>query len=209
VTGEAVKPELAIQQQTLDTGLMDASTSLANHFLIAMPELAGSYFAQSVSYICEHNNEGAMGFVINHPMDITITELFDQVNNKHKPTFRNCHQQVLYGGPVEPERGFVLHTGEPSWSASMPVTPELSVTTSLDILDAIGNGNGPDAFILALGYAGWSAGQLDSEILENSWLSTPADTELLFKQDCDDCWQQAAKLIGIDLHHLHNQAGHA
>ena len=188
---------------------MDASTSLANHFLIAMPDLAGSYFAQSVSYICEHNEEGAMGFVINHPMDISIAELFDQVDIKHLPNFTNSQQQILYGGPVEPERGFVLHTGGPSWSASMPVTPELSVTTSFDILEAIGNNEGPDSFILALGYAGWGAQQLDNEMMENSWLSSPANNELLFSNNCSDCWQQAAKLIGIDLHHLHNQAGHA
>ena len=188
---------------------MDASTSLANHFLIAMPELASPFFAQSVSYICEHNDEGAMGFVINHPMDVTISELFDQIDIKHIAAFRNCNQHVLSGGPVEPERGFVLHTGSPSWGTSMPVTPEISVTTSFDILEAIGNNRGPEKFLLALGYAGWSAGQLDNEILENSWLSSPANNELLFNNDCEDCWQQAAKLIGIDLHQLHNQAGHA
>ena len=204
-----ITDKLAIRPQTFDTAPMDASTSLANHFLIAMPELASSYFAQSVSYICEHNDEGAMGFVINNPMDMTITELFDQVEIQHFPTFKHCHQKVLYGGPVEPERGFVLHTGEPSWDASMPVTPELSVTTSLDILEAIGNNEGPEQFLLALGYAGWGASQLDNEILENSWLSSPANNELLFDTDSEDCWQQAAKLIGIDLHQLHNQAGHA
>ena len=188
---------------------MDASTSLANHFLIAMPTLASPYFAQSVSYICEHNEEGAMGFVINHPMDMSIAELFDQVGIKHQADFKNSRQHVMYGGPVELERGFVLHSGEPSWNASMPVTPELSVTTSLDILEAIGSNQGPAHFILALGYAGWGAGQLDDEILENSWLSSPANKELLFNHDSEDCWQQAAKLIGIDLHHLHSQAGHA
>jgi putative transcriptional regulator len=188
---------------------MDASTSLANHFLIAMPELASSFFSQTVSYICEHNDDGAMGFVINRPMGITIVELFDQINIAHLPSFPNSEQLVLSGGPVEPERGFVLHTGSPSWGASMPVTPELSVTTSFDILEAIGNNEGPDLFLLALGYAGWGAGQLESEILENSWLSSPADQQLLFSKDCDDCWQQAASLIGIDLHQLHTQAGHA
>lgn len=188
---------------------MDASTSLANHFLIAMPDLAGSFFAETVSYICEHNDEGAMGFVINRPMGISIIELFDQIDIKHQKSFHHAEQQVIQGGPVEPERGFVLHTGEPSWNASMPITPELSLTTSFDVLEAIGENRGPETFLLALGYAGWGPGQLDSEILENSWLSSPADNQLLFSNDCDDCWQQAARLIGIDMQQLHNQAGHA
>jgi putative transcriptional regulator len=188
---------------------MDASTSLANHFLIAMPDLAGSFFAETVSYICEHNDEGAMGFVINRPMGISIVELFEQIDIKHQQSFHHADQQVIQGGPVEPERGFVLHTGEPSWNASMPITPELSLTTSFDILEAIGKNRGPDTFLLALGYAGWGPGQLDSEILENSWLSSPADNQLLFNNNCDDCWQQAARLIGIDMQQLHSQAGHA
>lgn len=113
--------------------------------------------------------------------------------------------QFLY----EPERGFVLHTGKPDWNASMPVTNDLSVTTSFDILEAIGQNMGPKRFILALGYAGWGAGQLDSEILDNSWLSSPAKHDLIFDEDCDDCWQQAARLIGIDMQQIHSQAGHA
>jgi putative transcriptional regulator len=188
---------------------MDSSTSLANHFLIAMPELAGSFFAETVSYICEHNDEGAMGFVINKPMGVSIIDLFDQIDINHHNEFRQAEQQVLQGGPVEPERGFVLHTGEPAWNASMPVTPELSLTTSFDILEAIGENRGPETFLLALGYAGWGPGQLDSEILENSWLSSPANNELLFSNNFNDCWQQAARLIGVDMQQLHNQAGHA
>ena len=201
--------DLAIHVQTTDTERMDASTSLANHFLIAMPDLAGSFFAETVSYICEHNDEGAMGFVINRPMGITISELFEQIDISYKADFNYADQQVLQGGPVEPERGFVLHVGEPIWNASMPITPEISVTTSFDILEAIGQNRGPETFILALGYAGWGAGQLDSEILENSWLSSPANNELLFHNNGDDCWQQAARLIGIDMQQIHNQAGHA
>ncbi len=150
-----------------------------------------------------------MGFVINRPMGISIVELFDQIDIKHQQSFHHADQQVIQGGPVEPERGFVLHTGEPSWNASMPITPELSLTTSFDILEAIGKNRGPDTFLLALGYAGWGPGQLDSEILENSWLSSPADNQLLFNNNCDDCWQQAARLIGIDMQQLHSQAGHA
>ncbi len=150
-----------------------------------------------------------MGFVINRPMGISIVELFDQIDIKHQQSFHHADQQVIQGGPVEPERGFVLHTGEPSWNASMPITPELSLTTSFDILEAIGKNRGPETFLLALGYAGWGPGQLDSEILENSWLSSPADNQLLFNNNCDDCWQQAARLIGIDMQQLHSQAGHA
>ena len=150
-----------------------------------------------------------MGFVINRPMGISIIELFDQIDIKHQKSFHHAEQQVIQGGPVEPERGFVLHTGEPAWNASMPITTELSLTTSFDVLEAIGENRGPDTLLLALGYAGWGPGQLDSEILENSWLSSPADNQLLFNNDCDDCCQQAARLIGIDMQQLHNQAVHA
>lgn len=185
------------------------STSLTNQFLIAMPDMKNPDFSHTVSYICEHNEEGAMGFVINRPMGITLGELLEQAEIKFTPECIDDHRQVCFGGPVERDRGFILHTGKPSWNASMPVTDEVSLTTSTDILEAIGEGKGPESFLLALGYAGWGPGQLEHEIMDNAWLSGPSDTRLLFNQDSEDCWQQAASLIGVDLHHLHSRAGHA
>lgn len=188
---------------------MESNTSLTDQFLIAMPDMTNPHFDHTVSYICEHNENGAMGFVINRPMGITIRDLFKQVDIDCLPNCTHADHQVFFGGPVERERGFVLHTGTSDWSASMPVTENLSITTSLDILEAIGKNKGPESFLLVLGYAGWGAGQLEEEMLDNTWLSGPAKHELLFTPDCSDCWQQAAQLIGVDLHHLHYQAGHA
>lgn len=188
---------------------MTGYTSLADHFLIAMPDMDNPHFDHTVTYICEHNDEGAMGFVINRPIGITLGELYQQVEIDHRADFRALNEPVLTGGPVESERGFVLHTGKAEWEASMPVKDNLSVTTSLDILEAIGHDQGPENFRLILGYAGWAAQQLENELLENAWLSGPADEELLFRNDGLGCWNQAARLIGIDIEQLHSQAGHA
>jgi len=185
------------------------STSLMNQFLIAMPDMANPDFSHTVSYICEHNEEGAMGFVINRPMDITVGQLLEQTEIKYSPGSQSSHRPVFFGGPVERERGFVLHAGKPDWKASIPISKDISLTTSIDILEAIGQGDGPDDFLLVLGYAGWAGGQLEQEIMQNAWLSSPADTRLLFNENCADSWQQAASLIGVDLQQLHHQAGHA
>jgi len=184
-------------------------TSLTNQFLIAMPDMTSPDFSHTVSYICEHNEEGAMGFVINRPMGVTVGELLEQTEIQFDPSCQSNDRQVYFGGPVERERGFVLHSGEPNWNASMPITEDVSITTSVDILEAIGQCEGPESFLLALGYAGWGSGQLEQEILDNAWLSAPADINLLFNPDCKDSWQQAASLIGVDLDHFHSQAGHA
>lgn len=185
------------------------STSLTNQFLIAMPDMTNPDFSHTVSYICEHNEEGAMGFIINRPMGITLGELLEQAEIKFTPEHMDDNHPVCFGGPVEREQGFILHSGLPSWNASMPVTDKMSLTTSVDILEAISKGKGPESFLVTLGYAGWGPGQLEQEIMDNAWLSGPSDTNLLFNLDGEDCWQQAANLIGVDLHHLHNQAGHA
>lgn len=199
---------LAIPHRPYDTCNME-STSLANQFLIAMPDMTNPYFSHTVSYICEHNEDGAMGFVINRPMGITVGELLEQTEIHYTPSCKNNERQVFFGGPVERERGFVLHSGKPEWSASMPITNNVTITTSLDILGAIGRGEGPESFLLVLGYAGWEPGQLEQEIMDNTWLSSPANTELLFNPDCSDSWQEAASLIGVNLQQLYSQAGHA
>ena len=188
---------------------MSPQNALSNQFLVAMPSMANPWFDRTVSYICDHNAQGAMGFVINRPINITVGELLTQVDIKTPRDCRRCDDPVYFGGPVERGRGFVLHAGAAEWGASTAVTEELAITTSPDILQAIGRGEGPEKFLLLLGYAGWGPGQLESEMLENAWLSTPADTELIFAADCADSWRQAARLIGVDVELMSGQAGHA
>ncbi|MDH3354328.1 MAG: YqgE/AlgH family protein [Chromatiales bacterium] len=190
---------------------MDQSNSLKNHFLIAMPNLGDPNFYRSVTYICEHNDEGAMGIVINHPSTITLDDLLPQMGIT--PDLLHADKVVLDGGPVEPEHGFLIHTPKGEWQSSMAVSDEITLTTSKDILDSLANGQTdlscPDQFIVALGYAGWGAGQLEQEILDNSWLTVPANEEILFTLPFQGRWQAAANIIGIDLNQLSSQAGHA
>ena len=188
--------------------LMDESNNLAGHLLIAMPAMADPNFAQTVTYICEHSDQGALGLVINRPLDIDLGEVFAQLELK------NCDkamsgQPVLHGGPVNMERGFVIHETEESWENSMSINDSIQVTTSRDILIAMANGHGPRRATVALGYAGWGAGQLEHEILENSWLNTPANAQIIFDTPFADRWQQSAQLLGIDLSMISPEAGHA
>ncbi|RFA31483.1 hypothetical protein CAI21_00710 [Alkalilimnicola ehrlichii] len=181
---------------------------LSNHFLIAMPTLADPNFAQTVTYICEHNEEGAMGIVINRPIDISMSELFNHLGLESDDETA-AQQRVYMGGPVQRERGFVLHSAETVWEATLKVSPAISITTSRDILDAIAQQEGPKQYLVALGYAGWEAGQLEAEIAENSWLSGPADASIIFEHNSNDRWQAAASLLGVDLSLLSTDAGHA
>ncbi|MDX1454339.1 MAG: YqgE/AlgH family protein [Gammaproteobacteria bacterium] len=181
---------------------------LTNHFLIAMPSMDDPNFSQSVTYICEHGAEGAMGIVINRPMEISLGDVLEQLDINH--TGLPAEQQPVYaGGPVLEERGFILHRPRGEWESSLQVTPEISVTTSKDILAALGEGRGPADVIFALGYAGWSAGQLEQEMQDNAWLSAPASTDILFKTPPARRWLEAAKLIGIDPRLLSSNSGHA
>ena len=185
------------------------STFLKNHFLIAMPNLGDPNFYHSVTYICEHNDEGAMGIVINRPSTITLEDLLPQMGLEPDP--RYVATAVLEGGPVEPDHGFLIHSsdGKSNWKSSMPITDHIALTTSRDILETLTTSEGPDKLIIALGYAGWGAGQLEQEILENSWLTVPANEEILFNLPFDKRWQAAADIIGIDLNQLSSEAGHA
>jgi putative transcriptional regulator len=180
--------------------------SLKNHFLIAMPGLNDPRFAQSVTYICEHNAGGAMGIVINQAANISYNELFAQL--KLNSDYQD-HSPLLLGGPVQKERGFVLHSSEKKWASTLIVSEHISITGSKDILNDIANHNGPESALIALGYAGWNAGQLEDEILSNSWLTVPADTHIIFDTPLDQRWTLAAKQLGIDLHLLSTQVGHA
>ena len=190
---------------------MDAITSLKNHFLIAMPNLGDPNFFQTVTYICEHNEEGTMGIVINRPAAVTLNDLLPQMGITPNPKYMDT--VVLEGGPVEPEHGFLIHTPKGEWQSSMPITDEISLTTSLDILNSFSatdtTPDCPEKFIIALGYAGWGPHQLEQEILENSWLTVPANAEILFDIPFSDRWQAAATIIGFDIGQLSSEAGHA
>lgn len=182
--------------------------SLRNHFLIALPGMSDPSFAQSVTYICEHGPEGAMGVVINHPMNLTLEEVFQQL--KLGSAGAKGHSAVLAGGPVSRERGFVLHPrDERTWQSSLHVGDDVSLTASRDILDAMAAGEGPAKALLILGYAGWEAGQLEDELADNAWLTVPADSTVIFDTPIEQRWSAAARQLGVDVSLIPRQAGHA
>ena len=161
-----------------------------------------------MTYICEHGEHGAMGIVLNRPTDLRLTDVL-----KHMEIDGGLgaagEQIVFLGGPVEEERGFVLHTASSRWDSTLAITGEISITTSRDILEAMARGDGPERTLVALGYAGWGAGQLEREMQENAWLSGPADRSILFDLPADERWEAAARLLGVDVNLLSSQPGHA
>jgi len=228
----ALKSEL-IEDDSLDM------VSLENQLLIAMPSLGDPYFNKTVTYICEHNEEGAMGLIINLPVSITLSELLEQIEpdedekTRHKGAdtsddndensdltnisnstaitdiTNSLEQLVLSGGPISQQRGFVLHSSQTGWNSSLALSKELMITTSKDILMALGTEKAPEQFMVTLGYAGWGPGQLEQELQANSWLTTPADSEILFKTPIEQRWKKATEKLGIDLAHLSSDIGHA
>jgi putative transcriptional regulator len=185
-----------------------SSDSLRDHFLLAMPALDSGLFSGSITYICEHGEAGAMGLVINQPLEISLEEIFDHLEIGTAADFHN--RPVLAGGPVQVDHGFVLHPSDASeWDSSLQVTAEIRLTTSQDVLRAIAAGHGPERFLNALGYAGWSAGQLEEEIANNSWLTIPADHRIIFDTPIEQRVSVAASALGIDMNLLTTQVGHA
>ncbi len=187
---------------------MEYSGSLNSQLLIAMPGMADPNFNSTVTLVCEHNADGALGIVINRPLNLNLGGLFEQLDLTNADS-AILTRPVLDGGPVAKERGFVLHQPGAQFESSVAVSPEIQLTLSRDVLDAMAAGNGPDKSIVALGYAGWEAGQLEAEMLENTWLSVPASPELIFDVPFEDRWKTAAELLGIDLTRLAPDAGHA
>ena len=185
-----------------------AATFLTNQFLIAMPGMTDPNFAQSVTLVCEHNAQGALGIVINRPLPLTFGDVFKQLGLDAAHS-KVGDEQVLQGGPVQTDRGFVLHTPGSLWDSTLPVSDWLHLTTSRDILDALARGEGPPAALMALGYAGWDAGQLEAEVAQNAWLTVPADERLLFETALEERWEAACGLLGVNLLHLSSDAGHA
>ncbi len=181
---------------------------LTNQFLIAMPALQDPNFHRTVTYLCAHNDEGAMGIVINRPLDLNLGEVLDHMSIEVKIENVNA-MMVLQGGPVQRERGFVIHEPAGEWDAVLAVGNEIGVATSRDILTAVAHGHGPQRAVVALGYAGWGAGQLEREVQENAWLSGPADSSIIFDLPYEKRYESAARLLGVDLNRLSGEAGHA
>ncbi len=187
---------------------MSTQDYLTNQFLIAMPELADPNFAQTVTYMCEHNDDGAMGLVINHQVDMSLKDVLEHLE-LHVDDSKAAELPVYIGGPVQPDRGFVLHEPLGNWEATLQVTDRIGVTASRDILAAIAEGRGPKRKLIALGYAGWGAGQLEQEIVANAWLNGPADRDIVFDMPPGRRWHSAAASMGVDLNLLSGDAGHA
>lgn len=187
---------------------MENANNLTDHFLIAMPGIGDPRFQHTVTYLCEHNENGAMGLVVNRPLEMRLGDVL-----QHMDIFVELEDinnaRVYQGGPVQPERGFVLHRPANEWESTLHVTDDISVTTSRDVLDAMAHGQGPHSSLIALGYAGWQAGQLEQELLDNAWLSGPADRTILFDTEPEQRWQAAAQLLGVDVDRLSLDAGHA
>jgi len=188
---------------------MNQQDFLNGHFLIAMPALGDPNFHHSVTLICEHNSEGALGITVNRPLDdIHLADVLEQLELKEQDP--NIGRQVLFsGGPVERERGFVIHQPVGDWEATLDMGNGIGVTSSRDILTAIADGEGPDRSFVALGYAGWGAGQLEQELTENAWLSSPADPRILFDVPPAERWREAARNMGVDISRLSGQSGNA
>ena len=184
------------------------TANLTDHFLIAMPTLDDPNFAQTVTYICSHSKNGAMGLVINRPLGVDLEDLYHQMAIAPQ-VYKETNQYPLYqGGPVEPERGFVIHQPIGKWASMVNLADNLAMTTSRDIIEAFAHGDGPQMALVMLGYAGWEAGQLEQELADNTWLSGPADHAILFETPVAQRWQMAAQHIGVDLSRLSTQVGH-
>lgn len=181
--------------------------SLRDHFLIAMPGLNDSSFAHTVTYICEHSDKGAMGLVINTATPMQLREIFAQMELQDLADIGD--QIVMSGGPVQQERGFVLHPHGSQWQSTLEVSPDISLTASRDIIAALAEGQGPREYLIALGYAGWGEGQLEAEIAANSWLTVPASRDIIFDTPFEQRWAAAAQVLGIDLNLISSNAGHA
>lgn len=174
-----------------------------------MPDMEDTRFSEAVTYIVKHDDEGAVGLVINKPLELSLMQLLEEIRLPLLKPLTNPETPVLFGGPVSSEAGFVLHKDIGAWNSSLEVEGGLCVTSSRDILDAISQGKGPKEYLVVLGYAGWSPGQLEKEMADNAWLTCPADENLLFKLPYEVRWHAAAQKIGVNLSLLSDQVGHA
>lgn len=186
---------------------VEKTVSFENHFLIAMPMLMDPNFFRTVIYICEHNESGAIGIIINRPLVVTLSDVLSQMSITSQSQKIN-ELPVLFGGPIHQERGFVIHQPVGSWRSSVVTAEGLAVTTSQDILEAIALDQGPENFTISLGYSGWQPGQLEVEIASNFWLCCQADSDILFHTPFAERWSAAAASMGVDVNKLSTDVGH-
>lgn len=187
---------------------MSAALDLTNQLLIAMPTLGDPNFSQTVAYVCEHSERGALALVLNRPLTMRLSEVFEQLEIA-VPSGTLGEEAVLRGGPMQTDRGFVVHRAAGEWDSTLKVSDIIHVTTSRDILGAIARGEGPSPAFVALGYAGWEGGQLEEEIRANAWLTAPADFHIIFELPFEERWDAAAGLLGVDLSRLASISGNA
>ena len=186
--------------------------NIKNHFLVAMPSMMDSNFRYAVIYICEHNDEGSMGLIINRPIDISVGNMLDQIDIDRPLAVtrpNSLQQPVFFGGPVSEDRGFVLHKSNNLYGSSIKLANNITVTTSKDILGLLGTSNEPEQFIVALGYTGWEKGQLEKELADSSWLVIEADPKVIFDEPVNLRWKKAIEQLGINPLHLSHDIGHA
>lgn len=191
-----------------DTG---SASCLENHFLIAMPHLRDPNFNGSVTYLWKHDSDGALGLVVNRPSKLVIPDLMEELGIVIKDEFlaRLQDRSILTGGPVERNKGFILHEAGTEWDYTLPVNDDISLSMSKDILQEIADGGGPSRYLVTLGCAGWDAGQLEQEITDNVWLTVPANTDLLFSTDYENKASAVAALLGVSMSQLASLAGHS
>jgi len=187
---------------------LDPAENLSNHFLIAMPSLADPNFYHTVTYMCDHSEDGAMGIVINRPLDMDLAELLSYLGVSKFPA-EIGHTPIYQGGPVQTERGFVLHKPSGEWEATTHISEQIDLTMSQDIIEAIAQGHGPEQYLISLGYAGWGKGQLEQELVDNAWLSGPAESTIIFEQPTEQRWNASAQLLGVDISQISHDIGHA
>ena len=184
------------------------SVDLTQHFLIAMPAMVDPHFARTLTLVCEHNENGALGIVVNRPTDLNLRGLLEQIKiTPKREGFAGV--PVHFGGPVQVDRGFVLHRPVGSWQSTLTVGGEIGLTTSKDILEAVAAGDGPEQILVTLGYAGWAPGQLEHELAQNAWLTVPARNDILFDLPAEERLPAAMQLLGVDYANLSDVAGHA
>ena len=193
------------------TAMAPSTLNLANHFLIAMPSMQDPIFGGAVVYVCEHNDKGVLGVVINKPTDMTMDVLFERIDLTVADSVQAqvASEPIMFGGPVQDDRGFVLHTPGGRYSSSLSVTDDVAFTTSIDVLEAVASGDGPQRLLVSIGYAGWSPGQLEDELSRNGWLTVGADASVMFDLPIEQRYTAAIKLLGIDPMMLASEAGHA
>jgi putative transcriptional regulator len=184
------------------------TVDLTGHFLIAMPAMADPFFSKTLTYICEHSEQGALGLVVNRPIDLTLKELFDQLSISSDDLVLGSHP-VMFGGPIQLDRGFVLHQPVGKWQSTMVVNQGMGLTTSLDILQAIAKGGSPKQLLVTLGYSGWAPGQIEHELAQNTWLTVPASSDIIFELPSEERLTAAMNLLGIDFSSLSDEVGHS